>query len=158
MHQTTGSPPKPELISVLKNGIGYSLERLPNGRAICMASNPGLVRPDWMASAGCECKGVIDHNPDFGENEVSQILACPVKEKPNRVNWAWYTTQGRPILFMEPAAYGNGVNIVDYHLWLTGEKIPPVDFQLPDECANPVGAGVPASAMVSCSNCHTTPK
>lgn len=158
MHQTNASPPVPELISVLQKDRGYSLERLPNGRAVCMASNPGLVRPDWMTAAGCECKGVIDHNPDFDPNEVSQILACPVKEKPNRVNWAWYTTQGRPILFMEPAAFGNGVNIVDYHLWLPGQKMPPIDFQLPAECAHPVGTDVPASVMNSCSDCHTTPK
>lgn len=158
MHQTNASPPVPELISILQRDRGYSLERLPNGRAVCMASNPGLVRPDWMTAAGCECKGVIDRNPEFDADEVSQILACPVKEKPNRVNWAWYTTQGRPILFMEPAAYGNGVNIADYHLWLPGQKMPPIDFRLPDECAHPVGTGVTASAMSSCSDCHTIPK
>jgi hypothetical protein len=158
MHQTHTPPLVPELISVLKKGVGYSLERLPNGRPVCMASNPGLVRPDWMLAAGCECKGVIERNPEFGANETSQILACPVKEKPHRVNWAWYTAQGRPILFMEPAAYGNGVNVADYHLWLPGQKMPAIDFQLPSECANPVGTGVPASAMVSCSECHTTPR
>jgi len=158
MHQTNALPPIPELISVLQKDRGYSLERAPNGRAVCMASNPGLVRPDWMTVAGCECKGVIDRNPEFDADDVSQILACPVKDKPNRVNWSWYTTQGRPILFMEPAAFGNGVNIADYHLWLPGQKMPAVNFQLPNECAHPVGAGVPASAMSSCSDCHTTPK
>ncbi|HXX08852.1 MAG TPA: hypothetical protein VEJ43_12390 [Pseudolabrys sp.] len=158
MHKTHASPLVPELISILKNGIGYSLERMPNDRFVCMASNPGLVRPDWMAAAGCECKGVIERNPDFGPDESSQIRACPVKEKPNRVNWAWYTTQGRPILFMEPAAYGNGVNIADYHLWIPGMKVPQTDLELPGQCSNPVGAGVPPSAMSSCSDCHTIAK
>jgi hypothetical protein len=163
MHEARSTPPVLELMSVLTRGVGYSVERLPNGRFACAAKSPGVVRPDWMSVAGCACKAVIDHNPDFGPNEVSQIRACPVKSQGQRVNWSWYTVEGRPILFTEPAATGSGLNVADYLEWRPGTKMPQDAFDVPKLCTHGrqaglprVGNGLPASMTYPCSDCHTT--
>lgn len=163
MYQARSSPPALELVSVLTKGVGYSIERLPNGVFACAAKSPGVIRPDWMSVAGCECKAVIDRNPDFGADEISQIRACPVKGQNHRVNWSWYTNEGRPILFAEPGAVGSGLNIADYHGWRPGEKMPRDTFDVPLLCTSPadarlppVGKGLPAASTQSCSDCHTT--
>jgi hypothetical protein len=156
-------PPVLELVSVLTKGVGYSIERLPNGAFACAAKSPGVVRPDWMSVAGCECKGVIERNTDLDPDAVSQIHACPVKGQGLRVNWSWYTREGRPLLFAEPAAVGGGLNIADYLAWQPGEKMPKDALELPQLCSRaaeaglpPVGTGLPAATTVSCSDCHTT--
>jgi len=163
MYEARTVPAKLELVSVLTKGVGYSVERLPNGNFVCAAKSPGAVRPDWMAVAGCDCKAVIEHNPDFGADEVTQIRACPLKEYPLHVIWSWYTNGGRPILFTEPGAIGSGINIADYFAWQPGAKMPPESFALPQLCTRaedarlpPVGHGLPALATRSCSDCHTT--
>jgi hypothetical protein len=164
MNEPHTLPPRLELQSVQTKGVGYGIERLPNGVFACRAATPGVVRPDWMSVAACECSGVIDHNPDFGADEVSVIRACPVKGEGLHVNWSWYTTAGRPILFTEPEALGLGLNIADYHRWLPGVKMPPDTFALPAICTPqaaqfglpPVGDGLPPDQTVNCSDCHTT--
>jgi hypothetical protein len=165
MNEPHTLPPQLELQSVQTRGVGYGIERLPNGVFACRAATPGVVRPDWMSVAACECSGVIDHNPDFGANEVSVIRACPVKGEGLHVNWSWYTTQGRPILFTEPEAIGLGLNIADYHRWLPGVKMSADAFALPEICTPqaaakfglpPVGDGLPPDKTVNCSDCHTT--
>jgi hypothetical protein len=163
MHEARTVPPVLELVSVLTKGVGYSIERLPNGAFACAAKSPGVVRPDWMSVAGCECKGVINRNPELNPDEVSQIRACPVKNQGLRVNWSWYTAEGRPILFAEPAAIGSGLNIADYLAWRPGEKMPQEAFDLPQLCTRaaeaglpPVGHGLSGATTVSCSDCHTT--
>ncbi len=157
-------PPALELESVQKKGIGYGIERRPNGAFACRAATPGVVRPNWMSAAGCTCSAVIDHNPELGPNEVSVIRACPVKGEGQHVNWSWYTTEGRPILFTEPEAMGLGLNIADYHRWLPGVKMSRDAFDLPAVCtpaaeklgAPPVGNGLPPALTANCSDCHTT--
>ncbi len=158
MHVPWAVPPVRVTISALKKGIGYSIERTPNGASQCISDSPGLVRPDWMASAGCRCSGVLDHSPELSPDDVTQVLSCPIKEQGQRVMWNWYTTEGRPILFMEPGAMGNGVNIADYHRWMPGKKMAAVDFALPKMCFAPGNTGLPAAATSSCSDCHTTSK
>jgi hypothetical protein len=163
LHEARSVPPVVEMVSVLTRGVGYSIERLPNGAMACAAKSPGMVRPDWMIVAGCECKGVVDHNPEFGPHEVSQIRACPVKGEGLHVNWSWYTTDGRPILFAEPDAIGMGLNLADYDRWLPGEKMPQQAFELPQLCTRaeqaglpPVGSGLAAARTANCVDCHTT--
>lgn len=157
MHESRTTPPKIEIVSILAKGTGYSLERTPNGAFQCAMDSPGLVRPDWMQNAGCECKGVFENHPELSPNVTSQLLACPVKTKGLRVNWSWYTSEGRPILFMEPGASGSGLNLADYQRWVPGFKMTPTDFDLPAQCANPASpGGLPTSATIPCSDCHTT--
>jgi hypothetical protein len=164
MHNARTIPPRLELESILKKGIGYGIESGPNGMFACRAAIPGAVRPDWMAVAGCDCKGVIDHNPKFGANEVSVIRACPVRGEGDHVNWSWYTTAGRPILFTEPEAIGLGLNIADYLAWLPGAKMPREAFALPKLCTvaateaglPPIGGGLPPATTENCKDCHTT--
>jgi len=163
MHEARATPPAVEIVSVLKNVVGYSVERLPNGRYACAAKGPGVVRPDWMRVAGCECKAVLDHNPQFGPDEISAIRACPIKNQGLYPMWSWYTTKGRPILFTEPRATSTGLHIADYHRWLPGAKMPAQAFQLPQLCTRaheaglpPVGSGLSAAGAVSCRACHVS--
>ena len=158
MHVPWATPPVRVTISTLTKGIGYSIERVPNGGSQCISDSPGIVRPDWMASAGCKCAAVLDHTPELSPDDVTQIMSCPIKDQGQRVMWSWYTAQGRPVLFMEPGAMGNGVNIADYHRWMPGMKMPDVDYELPKMCLAPGNTGLPASATSSCSDCHTTSK
>jgi hypothetical protein len=157
LHKPGAVPAIAELTGMLTKGTGYTVRQRPTGALQCTADNPGIVRPDWMTAAGCRCKAVVDHNPDLGPNDVGQILACPIdKSNEDHVHWAWYTTEGRPILFMEPAAIGNGVNIADYQLWLPGQKASAGIFELPKVCVNSAHKGLPPSATINCSDCHTT--
>jgi hypothetical protein len=166
MNESRTLPPALELESLQTKGVGYGIERLPNGVFACRAATPGVVRPNWMSVAGCTCSGVIDHNPELGPNEVSVIRACPVKGEGLHVNWSWYTTDGRPILFTEPEAMGLGLNIADYDRWLPGETMPSDAFALPEICTAkaadmglpPVGNGLPPALTANCSDCHTTQK
>lgn len=164
MNSPHTDPPALELESVQTKGVGYGIERRPNGAFACRAATPGVVRPNWMISAGCTCGAVIDHNPEIGPNETSVIRACPVKGEGLHVNWSWYTTEGRPILFTEPEAMGLGLNIADYYRWLPGVKMSRDAFELPAICtpaaeklgAPPVGKGLPPELTANCSDCHTT--
>jgi hypothetical protein len=163
MHEARAHPPAVEIVSVLKNVVGYSVERLPNGKYACGAKGPGVVRPDWMRVAGCECKAVLDHNPHFGPDEVSEIRACPIKNQGLYPMWSWYTRKGRPILFTEPRANSTGLHIADYDRWLPGAAMPPAAFDLPRLCTHaheaglpPVGSGLSAAGAASCIACHVS--
>ena len=163
LYSARSSPPAIEIISVLKKGIGYSVERQPNGRMICAAKAPGVLRPDWMANAGCECKAVLDRNPELSPDGVSTIRACPIKAQGLRTIWSWYAADGRPVLFAEAGATSSGLNIADYHRWSPGAKMAAEAFEVPELCTRaaefglpPVGHGLTGSAAFSCSDCHVT--
>lgn len=165
MYDARSAKPTLEIISMLKQGIGYSVERVPNGRLVCAAKAPGALRPDWMATAGCECKAAIEGNPDLSPGETSYIRACPIKTEGLRTIWSWYTDTGRPILFAEPGAIGSGLNIADYQQWSPGVKMPPDTFDVPELCTRaaelglpPVGHGLTGAAAFPCSDCHVTQK
>ena len=165
LYQAGSAPPALEIASVLQKSIGYSVERTANGKFVCAAKGPGVLRPDWMANAKCECKATIDHNPQLSPGEISQIRACPIKSEGLRTIWSWYTSTGRPILFTEPGATSSGLNIADYDQWLPGATMTPATFELPDLCTRaaevglpPVGHGLTGAAAFSCSDCHITRK
>ena len=160
MFQNTPSALK--AVVALKKNVGYRI--YPHQSAPqCEAVYPGLVRPDWMKVASCQCKGVIDHNPALSANDVTQILSCPIKWQQDRIMWSWYTTKDRPVMFVEAGATGEGgVMLADYAHWLPGEKITPKNFDLPGQCVAPDKAIRPPGhgdnlANASCSDCHTTP-
>jgi acetyl esterase/lipase len=64
------------------------------------------VPPDWLSVAGCECKAVIDHNPQLSSHEVAQIRACPIKNQGLPMNWTHLIERGRSIRFGKPASRG----------------------------------------------------
>jgi hypothetical protein len=156
------SPPQLKALVALKKNVGFRIYPHPSGPT-CEAVYPGLLRPDWMKTAGCKCKGVIDHNPALNPNDVAQILMCPIKWQQHRIMWSWYTESERPIVFVEPGARGDGgVMLADYDQWLPGEKITAANFDLPKECVAPDKVMRPPGdphtlANASCSDCHTTP-
>lgn len=159
-----GRPPTPKGIVSLKKRIGYRIERHASGGATCEAVFPGIVRPDWMTVAGCECKAVIDRNPALSPEGETQILSCPIKWQGKRIMWNWYRANGYPVVFMEAAAQKGGVMLADYHDWRPGLTGTAKDFELPKFCRAPGKAGAPRApahqttlSNVSCSDCHTTP-
>jgi hypothetical protein len=164
LYEARTQPPTLEIVSVLRHQIGYSVERLPNRVFACGAKGPGVVRPDWMASAGCDCKAVIANNPQFGPEEVSAIRACPIKNLGLYPMWSWYTAAGRPILFTEPRANSTGLHLADYYRWLPGVTMPQDAFALPKQCTYegaqaklPVaGNGLAAEGAASCVACHVS--
>lgn len=163
LYQARSAPPAVEIISVLTKGIGYSVERQANGRLVCAAKAPGVLRPDWMANAGCECKAAIAPNPALGTSEASYIRACPIKAQGLRTIWSWYSGNGTPILFAEPGATSAGLNIADYHRWSPGAKMARETFEVPELCTRaaelglpPVGHGLTGTAAFPCSDCHVT--
>ena len=153
LFQPREQPPAPVLMFSLKRGIGYDARLVPPGKLECRPIYPGVVRPDWMAAAGCKCKGVIDRNPALSPNEVTQILACPIKHQEPRAMWSWYTTAGRPILFAEAAAAGSGLMLADYSTWQPGHRVPAAEFDFPQQCMAPDSKALPTA---SCVDCHST--
>jgi hypothetical protein len=159
-----GSPPVLQGVISLKKRIGYRI-KLPagGGDAKCAPILPGIVRPDWMKAAACECRGVIGRNTALGADEDTEILSCPIKAQGQRVMWNWYTAAGRPVMFTEAMPEGGGVMLADYADWLPGQTGQPSDFELPKICtpasADTSGAASVAGSSfsnVSCSDCHTT--
>ena len=145
-------PPVPRLLIYLKKGVGYDVRKIASNPIECRPIYPGIVRPDWMTAGQCQCKGVLDRNSVLSPNEVTQILACPIKHQQPRVMWSWYTTKGRPVVFLEAAARGNGLMLADYDKWLPGEKVPATEFDLPKECSDSENK----DDTKSCSDCHST--
>jgi hypothetical protein len=158
-----GRPPSLQGVISLKKNVGFRMRLPPKGNGTCAAVLPGLVRPDWMTVASCECQGVIEHNATLSPHANSQILACPIKAQGQRIMWNWYTTDGRPIMFTEAMPEGGGVMLVDYQDWLPGQTADPADLELPKACAvsaDSAGSSSGGSTFsnVSCSDCHTTPR
>jgi len=139
----------------LKNKVGYRAKLGPPAGGVCQAVLPGIVRPDWMKAAWCECRGVIKGGAKLSPEADSEILSCPIKWQNQRIMWSWYTAQGRPIIFLEAAPEGGGVMLADYHEWLPGQTAQAGDFELPKACKTGHPGG--SYSNVSCSDCHTTP-
>ena len=160
-----GDPPALQGILSLKQQVGYRLHfSAPASKTgVCRPDLPGVIRPDWMKVASCECRGVISGNPALGPNGDTQILSCPIKMQEPRIMWSWYTTQGQPMMFMEARPNeGSGVMLADYYGWIPGQTGQAGDFALPAECKAPENLGstpadaTPSFSNPSCSDCHTT--
>jgi hypothetical protein len=150
-----GRPPTLQGVISLKKNVGYRMRLPPKGSGACAAVLPGLVRPDWMMTASCECQGVVEHNAELSPAGDGQILSCPIKAQGRRIMWNWYSTDARPLMFTEALPEGGGVMLVDYRDWLPGETARPSDLELPSACA---GSAVESTfSNASCSACHTTP-
>ena len=149
-----GNPPVLKDFLSLKPRVGYRIG-LPSFKGpACAVAFPGMVRPDWITNAWCECKAVIARDSALGADADTQILSCPIKWQGARVMWAWYTTTGRPRIFTEPA--GAELMFADYLDWLPGQVARAEDLQLPQACMAP-DKSEPMRPTFSCSDCHTTP-
>lgn len=148
----------PVLDGVLLPGAGYEIKREASGATTCLPIYPGVIKPDWMAADKCECKGVIKNHPTLSPNDVTEIRACTRERR--QFFWSWYTTSGRPVVFMEPSPQGDGPAITDYHRVVPGHDIPSGTFDLPAQCAT-TSARRPGQQQGSyeannpvCTNCH----
>jgi hypothetical protein len=158
-----GRPPVLQGVISLKPRLGYRLRHRSSGaNDTCAADLPGIVRPDWMTAASCECKAVLAQNSALSSHAPSEILSCPIKGQGGRIMWSWYETDGRPIMFVEAAPQSGGVMLADYNDWVPGQTGKAADFALPDSCAAVTNSGhsqavaAPSFSNTSCSDCHTT--
>jgi hypothetical protein len=116
---------------------GYIVQRNPKGDQ-CAQDLPGIPKPDWMRAVKCSCRGVIKDHPTLSPKETTLLINCPLI--PPRVFWTWYTTEGRPVVFMETSSkadVGTGLSLADYYSWQPRAKIPDGVFKLPDSCKAP---------------------
>jgi hypothetical protein len=166
MFLPTQKPPVLALYPVLQKGIGYHVQQQASGAIACTPKYPGMVRPDWMSVSQCACRGVIEPGAAFGNSEAMQILSCPMPGK-QRVMWNWYSEKGRPLLFVESGAQGDGLMMADYRQWLPGQKIRQSQFQLPPQCVGPGNTVISPPGKderfsqadgADCSTCHTMPE
>jgi hypothetical protein len=157
-------PPSLQGILSLKNRVGYRLKISHSTvkPSACKPDLPGIVRPDWMKAASCQCMGVIKRNAALSPDSETQILSCPIKNQSPRIMWSWYTTKGQPLVFMEAAPKSGGVMLADYRDWVPGQTGQARDFELPQACQVPPNPGEASAAKavsfsdVSCSDCHST--
>jgi hypothetical protein len=146
----------PVLDGVLRPGIGYEIRRNESGATVCRPIYPGVIKPDWMSGSYCQCKGVIKNHPILSPNAVTEIRACVINLP--QIFWAWYTSGGRPVTFMEPSPQGNGLAIADYYRAVPGHVIPPGTFDLPAQCMTaPREPGLETANRPSCMQCHLGP-
>jgi hypothetical protein len=143
----------------MKKGVGYRLQYYSSGPQ-CEAVFPGMVRPDWMATAGCRCRATLAAESPLGLSTPSQFLSCPIKWQAGHVMWSWYTGQGEPVTFFEALASGGGVMLADAHQWLPGVKLPAKNFQVPNACTaddaqRPSAAHGGRYDFPDCGDCHT---
>jgi hypothetical protein len=160
-------PARSELASddaLLLDGFGYSVARTRAGRLVCNAALPGALRPNWLETGGCSCEASIEGGTAVTPYGPVRIIVCPMTAP--RVVWAWFTADGRPMVFMETSAPGDDpagkLTLVDYHGWQPGHAAASLAFQAPLQCPAPPAQTVspgPAHAKEPaprrCGACHT---
>lgn len=143
---------------MLKEG-GYNVTYRSDGAALCIPGLPGALRPDWAQRAPCECSAQIDAGTAVTPDEPIKILSCPLNMP--RIAWAWYTSSGRPTVFMvtsKPGDQGSrSFAIVDYHEWSPNLPMGRATFAAPKDCPDSpiVPAGMPTGAIANCITCHS---
>ena len=73
-----GYPPALQGIISLKDRVGYRLhysrDRKPG---VCAAVLPGIVKPNWMSAASCQCKAVIELGSPLAANAAKSNPRMP---------------------------------------------------------------------------------
>ena len=153
LHNPQTPSSKATLDGLLTGDVGYHVTRDESGAAACERAYPGLIRPDWMTSDRCQCRGVIKNNPALDRKETIEIYSCPVK--PSGVFWSWYNTVGRPITFRSTAVIPAGLTLADYYRWTSKSGFPTEILDLPSTCnKNPLFGSSSAADFTSCAGCH----
>jgi hypothetical protein len=97
----------------------------------------GLPYRDWAGPdhGKATIMAVLDHNPVLGPDEV--IVCFTMPSDSGRVFWAWYTSTGEPVLFLEvPQCCNVQLSLTDYYDWMTSPPaFPPGLFVVPSQCA-----------------------
>jgi hypothetical protein len=137
---------------------GYDILYPRHARAVCAATLPGTVRPDWQDRAPCTCEATLNGKTELSPHGTTRILSCPLASP--RLAWAWYTLEGRPEVFMVtslPGDEGSGLfAVLDYHEWLPEQSFPRGVFKKPAQCTAP-RRNAPSPAPPDCSTCHAGP-
>src|SRR5215510_3358304 len=138
---------------------GFSVTRKRAGGVQCMAALPGTPRPNWISEAPCACEAVINGTTALTPYGPVQILRCPATEP--RMFWAWYTFEGRPMMFMVTPSSGDEptalITLADYYAWVPGFLSEPSVFQRPAQCRTAQITGHRRPTNEPCRLCHLTP-
>jgi hypothetical protein len=141
---------------------GYDIRRPANGAPSCSQPYPGVVRPDWMRHAKCQCRGVVTNNAAFGTKDTLQLLSCPLDH--DSTFWAIYRNNGAPFTLRSTALNPGGLTLADYYHWRPGATVAPERLRVPEQCTGAAAmftrpnfferAGARGGFAERCSGCH----
>src|SRR5262245_1661707 len=141
--------------ALLLGAGGYNVTHRRNDGPICAAVLPGTIRPDWPSRGSCSCEATIEGGTPLTPHGPTRIMSCSLASP--RAAWAWYTTSGRPTVFMVTSMPGDEgaalFAVLDYWQWLPGHNVPESVFKMPDQCQmmTPLRK---SSNLRRCSTCH----
>ena len=120
---------------ILDSSSTHVVMRLPNGAHKCGPSLPvGLPYTNWAARDGGQVMAAIANNPNLSPGVTTLLIAMPSDQ--GRVFWAWYTTTGTPVMFLEvPQLCNVQLVLTDYYAFVPNP--PPFDpslFVVPSDC------------------------
>jgi len=140
--------------ALLLGSRGYNVTYRHNERPICAAVLPGTIRPDWPFRGSCRCEAEIDGGTPLTPDGPTRIMACSLASP--RAAWAWYTTNGRPMVFMVTSMPGDEgaalFAVLDYWQWAPEHDVPRSVFNRPDRCE--VIQPRKSSNLRRCATCH----
>ena len=141
--------------ALLLGARGYNVTYRRNGGPMCAAVLPGTIRPDWPSRGSCTCEAEIEGGTPLTRHGTTRIMACSLA--PPRAAWAWYTSAGRPTVFMVTSMPGDEGSalfaLLDYSQWAPGHDVPASVFQRPDQC-QVMTPPRKSSNLRRCSTCH----
>src|SRR5262249_12594066 len=122
--------------ALLLGSRGYNVTYRQNERPICAAVLPGTIRPDWPFRGSGTREAEIDGGTPLTPDGPTRIMACSLASP--RAAWAWYTTSGRPMVFMVTSMPGDEgaalFAVLDYWQWAPEHDVPRSVFNRPDRC------------------------
>jgi len=141
--------------ALLLGSRGYNVTYRHNEGPICAAVLPGTIRPDWPSRGSCSCEAAIEGGTPLTPYGPTRIMACSLASP--RAAWAWYTSTGRPTVFMVTSMPGDEGGalfaVLDYWQWLPGHNVPESVFKMPDQCQMMMPLRK-SSNLRQCSTCH----
>ena len=134
----------------LTRAATYSITHYPDGSYQCtpagVLENVGIWHPNWPDLDGCKCKATIAPGSVLNPSEATiQAMSCHFGG-PSYIQ-AWYSTQGKPVMFYETNA--RDLDLIDYYTWLPDATMPQGIFDEPKECMKMTGAPI-----TGCNKCH----
>lgn len=140
--------------AILDPSSTHVVLRKPDGTHVCVKTLPvGLVKPRWASKdTGARCRATITDNSLLSPNGTTNI--CVLPSRPGQVFWTWYTSEDRPVMFVEvPQACDVMLLLTDYADWdPTPAEFDPSLFDIPADC---LGSSGPGSSYTNDQGCPT---
>lgn len=139
--------------ALLLDGGGYNVTYRPGQGPTCTAVLPGAIRPNWASRGPCSCEASIAGATPLTPDGRAHIFACPLASP--RAAWAWYSTTGRPFVFMVTSLAGDEGRglfaVLDYREWRPGYPARRSAFDKPKQCTTDSRH---STAPGHCATCH----